>query len=274
MNTSASPLKVAVSSDGSRPGSSINAPNPVVLYVIAFQDCLLTIHYRPIIHIHAVLRKLATEIVQPSSNWLTYALLENVICEFGPQLRRVEAEVDGIDEQVMFLDDHRRSQTEFKAILRQMKRALGSLNHLERLLSPKIKLLTALRAHVPGKEQASGLYVRDVEDKLNGLVDDISRTEDTLKRAHPIYLAWIQIEQAEIGNEANVQMKRLSVFAALGTPIVIISSLWGMNVIVPFQSISGSMAQLSLLGPFFGLILFGCIATVLVWVVGIRYKCF
>lgn len=242
---------------------------PATLYILIFSDYVISVHHQPVPHIRRVLRRLYTLKTSPhlrlSSDWIMYSLLDDTVDEFLPQLNALEAEVDTIDELVLFL-----SHTDQSDMLRRIGRARKRVTHLLRLLKPKTEILKVLTKRCPDRlQQHTLIYLRDVSDHVLTNLQNLDQYGETLNRSHSNYLAQISIELNEQSNRMNVVMKKLTAAAALVLPLSLISGIWGMNVPVPGQPDIKSYSQYI---PFM-LIVSGMIAMMLImYMIGHRNR--
>ncbi|PJF17781.1 Mg2+, CorA-like/Zinc transporter domain-containing protein [Paramicrosporidium saccamoebae] len=220
---------------GRRPSmDGLDLNSPAVLYMLVFQNYVISIHHEPIPHIRRVLRRmygLKTSQLALSSDWVMYSLLDDAVDEFLPQMQNLELEVDTIDELVLFL-----THSEQSDMLRRIGRARKRVTHLQRLLKPKIEILKILTTRCPEfLREHTLIYLRDVNDHVLTDIQNLEQYSETLNRSHSNYLAHISIELNEASNRMNIVMKKLTAAAALVLPLSLVSGIWGMNVAVPGQ---------------------------------------
>ena len=72
-------------------------------------------------------------------DWITYALVDDIVDSFGPILRNIELEVDSIDDLVLILKENESSD-----MLRRIGHARKKVMLLLRLLSTKADVLRTL----------------------------------------------------------------------------------------------------------------------------------
>jgi magnesium transporter len=228
-------LSSATNNLGRRPSmDGLELNSPAILYILVFQNYVISIHHEPIPHIRRVLRRmygLKTSQLELSSDWAMYSLLDDTVDEFLPQMQNLELEVDTIDELVLFL-----THSEQSDMLRRIGRARKRVTHLQRLLKPKIEILKILTKRCPEfLREHTLIYLRDVNDHVLTDIQNLEQYSETLNRSHSNYLAHISIELNEASNRMNIVMKKLTAAAALVLPLSLVSGIWGMNVAVPGQ---------------------------------------
>ena len=202
-----------------------------------------------------------------TSDWIMYALLDDVVDEFIPNMKTMELEVDSIDDLVLVL-----RQTDQADMLRRIGRARNQVTHMLRLLKHKTDIIKILTKRNSDRLQSHTLlYLRDIQDHLVTMIQNLDQSGETLNRAHNNYLAQISIELAEMSNRMNLQVKKLTEITSLALPFAIIGSLWGMNVIVPMEQKSTSWAALV---PFFTLVFSSILLAISFWMMGRKLKFF
>lgn len=239
------------------------------LYLLVFGNYIISIHSEPITHAKHVIRRMypLRNLFHVTSDWIMYALLDDVVDEFIPNMKTMELEVDSIDDLVLVL-----RQTDQADMLRRIGRARNQVTHMLRLLKPKTEIIKILTKRTADRLQNHTLlYLRDIQDHLVTMIQNLDQSGETLNRAHNNYLAQISIELAEMSNRMNLQVKKLTEITSLALPFAIIGSLWGMNVIVPYERNHENLADLI---PFFSLIILSVLLAMVFWIVGRKLKFF
>ena len=239
------------------------------LYLLIFGNYIISIHSEPISHVRHVIRRMypLRNLFHVTSDWIMYALLDDVVDEFIPNMKTMELEVDSIDDLVLVL-----RQTDQADMLRRIGRARNQVTHMLRLLKPKTEIIKTLTKRTSDRLQNHTLlYLRDIQDHLVTMIQNLDQSGETLNRAHNNYLAQISIELAEMSNRMNLQVKKLTEITSLALPFAIVGSLWGMNVVVPFERNHTTLEDLI---PFFTLIIFSVVMAIVFWISGRKLKFF
>lgn len=237
------------------------------IFILLFQQkYLITIHKKPIRQFKNVIRRLnpIKNVFNITCDWFMYAMFDDIVDEYLPNIKAMEFEVEEIDDMILYLK--RTSQTE---MLRRIGSARNHVNQLIRLLKPKIEIINILtKRHSQQIQEHTLLYLRDTQDHLISMIQNLEQNSETLNRSHNNYLAQISIELAEMSNRMNLQVKILTQVTALALPFAIVGGLWGMNVVVPFEIVNGSMATWDQLIPFGFLVLLSVLLSVGFWFMG------
>lgn len=242
------------------------------IFLLLFPKHIITIHNQSIRQVRHVIRRVnpLKNVLKVTSDWFMYALLDDVVDEFTPSIKTMESEVEEIDDIILYLK--RTSQTE---MLRRIGYSRNRVNQLIRLLRPKIEIINILtKRHAQQLEENTLLYLRDTQDHLMGMIQVLEQNSETLNRSHNNYLAQISIELAEMSNKMNMQVQILTKVTSLALPFAIIGGLWGMNVVVPFEIVNGSMATWDMLMPFWSLVILSITLSVGFWFMGRQIKFF
>ncbi|KZV68127.1 cora-domain-containing protein [Peniophora sp. CONT] len=234
---------------------------PVNMYIIVFREGILSFHFRPTPHPQNVRRRIKQlrDYISVTSDWISYALIDDITDAFGPLIQSIEYEVDSIDELVLILKDAEQSD-----MLRRIGTCRKKVMGLLRLMGNKADVVKGLAKRCNENWKVAptgdiGLYLSDIQDHLITMTQNLNHYEKILSRSHSNYLAQISIEMTDANNQINDVLSKLT---ALGTVLVpmnlITAGLWGMNVHVPgqdieegyawFGAIVGALAAIALIG--------------------------
>ncbi|KAJ3016099.1 UNVERIFIED_CONTAM: CorA metal ion transporter [Siphonaria sp. JEL0065] len=213
---------------------SMSFMQPINVYINVFRECVLSFHSQPIVHLNNVLRRIQQLNVYGlniSTDWLNYALIDDITDGFMPSLRHIELEVDAIDELVLILKEREQSD-----MLRRIGHARKRVMMLLRLLITKADVIKAVikrSAQRIAPESETTLYLGDIQDHIITMVQNLNHCEKTLTRSHSNYLAQISIEITQASNRTNDVVMRMTALASILVPLNVITGLFGMNVTVP-----------------------------------------
>jgi magnesium transporter len=101
----------------------------------------LQFHFRPTPHPQNVRRRIKQlkDYISVTSDWISYALIDDITDAFGPLIQSIEYEVDSIDELVLILKDA--EQTD---MLRRIGRCRKKVMGLLRLMGNKADVVKGL----------------------------------------------------------------------------------------------------------------------------------
>lgn len=168
--------------------------------------------------------------------------------QFGPVIRRMEAEVDSIDDDVFIMRDDDKN-----TILKRIGQARKNCMALFRLLAGKADVLGGFTKrcnenYPMAPRMDIGMYLSDIQDHVVTMTSNISHFETILARAHSNYLATLSISNHSQAHMTNRVLNKVTLLAGVFVPLQLVSSLFGMNVPVPWVGSSSSN-----LAPFFGI---------------------
>lgn len=98
-------------------------------------------HFEPLPHPHNV-RKRAKQLkdfINVTSDWINYAIVDDITDSFAPLIQQIEVEVDSIDDLVLLLRESEQSD-----MLRRIGSCRKRVMHLLRLLSSKAEVIRGL----------------------------------------------------------------------------------------------------------------------------------
>ncbi|MBI3696288.1 MAG: magnesium/cobalt transporter CorA [Acidobacteria bacterium] len=149
---------------------------------------------------------------------LVYTILDVVVDEYLPALYRIGEEIDDIEDAVLE---------------NPAPQSLQRIFHLRRMLIEfrrnTIMMRDLLSNFVRNQEDRPDplyLYYRDIYEHLIRTIDLTETYRDLLTGALDIYLS-------AVANRTNEVMKILTIYGTIAIPMLVITSVYGMNVKIP-----------------------------------------
>ncbi|KAL4081401.1 hypothetical protein V8B97DRAFT_2020206 [Scleroderma yunnanense] len=212
---------------------------PLNMYIVVFREGILSFHFRPTPHPQNVRRRIKQlkDYINVTSDWISYALIDDITDAFGPLIQSIEYEVDSIDELVLILKD-----TEQSDMLRRIGRCRKKVLGLLRLMGNKADVVKGLAKRC--NENWRVAPTSDI-DHLITMTQNLNHYEKILSRSHSNYLAQISIEMTDANNQINDVLSKLTALGTVLIPMNLVTGLWGMNVHVPGQDITEGYAWFS-----------------------------
>ncbi|KAK0656696.1 hypothetical protein B0T16DRAFT_319983 [Cercophora newfieldiana] len=259
--------------------SSENFLEPVNMYVVVFREGVLSFHFSVTPHPANVRRRIRQlrDYLILSSDWISYAIIDDITDVFGPLIQNIEDEVDDIDDAILQLhsseDASERDRKAEKSDAgetssaeagRDMLRRVGDCRKrvmsLYRLLGNKADVIKGFAKRCNEHWEVAprseiGLYLGDIQDHIVTMTSNLSHYEKILARSHANYLAQINIRMNERQEQTADVLGKLTVLGTIVLPMNIITGLWGMNVWVPGQDSEGDLIWFAAITA--GLLFFG-----------------
>ncbi|KAF8213971.1 hypothetical protein K438DRAFT_1802658 [Mycena galopus ATCC 62051] len=214
---------------------------PLNMYIIVFREGTLSFHFRPTPHPQNVRRRIThlKDYISVTSDWISYALIDDITDAFGPLIQGIEYEVDSIDELVLILKEAEQSD-----MLRRIGTCRKKVMGLLRLMGNKADVVKGLAKRCNEHWRVAptsdiGLYLSDIQDHLITMTQNLNHYEKILSRSHSNYLAQISIEMTDANNQINDVLSKLTALGTVLIPMNLVTGLWGMNVHVPGQDVPG-----------------------------------
>lgn len=222
---------------------------PVNFYMVVFRDGVLTFSFVDNPHASNVRKRIGKlrDYVSLSSDWICYAMIDDIVDSFGPVIRDVELESEAIEDHVFIarVDD-------FESFLPRIGGLRKKVMSLMRLLGGKADVIRGFSKRC--NEQYSvtprgdiGLYLGDIQDHVVTMMSNLGHFEKMLSRSHTNYLAQLNVTNLALGNHVNKVLSKVTLIATILVPMNLICGLFGMNVNIPGKDDAG-------LGWFFGII--------------------
>ncbi|KAK4185964.1 putative metal ion transporter [Podospora australis] len=236
---------------------SENFLEPVNIYIVVFRECVLTFHFSVTPHpanVRRRVRQLSDSLIF-SSDWISYAIIDDITDAFGPLIQTIEDEVDDIDDAILQMhssedrdgglseksDNGDASSAEVgRDMLRRVGDCRKRVMSLYRLLGNKADVIKGFAKRCNEHWEVAprseiGLYLGDIQDHIVTMTSNLSHYEKILARSHGNYLAQINIRMNERQEQTADVLGKLTVLGTIVLPMNIITGLWGMNVWVPGQ---------------------------------------
>ncbi|KXX79464.1 Magnesium transporter ALR2 [Madurella mycetomatis] len=242
---------------------------PFNIYVVVFREGTLSFSYANNSHASQVRKRITMlkDYVALSSDWICYALIDDIVDSFAPVISKLEGDTDQIEDEVFIARTDDMAQ-----FLRKIGTARKNTMALMRLLGGKADVLRGFTKRCNENYKVTprmdiGLYLGDIQDHVVTMMNNLGHFEKMLSRAHSNYLAQISIDGIAQGTNTNKVLSKITLLASIIVPLNVVTGLFGMNVYVPWRDFES-------LAPFFGilgsLIGFCILALLLAW----RYRWF
>jgi len=223
---------------------------PIHYYAVVFRYGILTFSYHSTPHSNNVLKRIARlrDYMDISTDWIAYALIDDITDGFMPVIRDVDREVDTIEDQVFIA----RSEDSSKVFM-QIGECRRKVMSLLRLLSGKSDVIKGFAKRCNPQFSVAptsdvGMYLSDIQDHVVTMRDTLTHSEQLLSRIHTNFLAQVNIENINSGNKTNKMLGKVTLIATMLVPMNLVTGLFGMNVPVPFHDSPGVWAWLGILG--------------------------
>lgn len=234
---------------------------PFNIYVVVFREGTLSFSFSPNPHASHVRKRITTlkDYVALSSDWICYALVDNIVDSFAPVIQQIERETDNIDDQVFIA-----RTDDMHGFLRKIGTVRRNVMALMKLLGGKADVLKGFTKRCNANYRVTphmdiGLYLGDIQDHVVTMMASLAHFEKMLSRSHSNYLAQLHIDNITRGNNANKVLSKITVLASILVPLNLVCGMFGMNVDVPWRNVEGLEPFFGILG---GLVLFSIICLV------------
>lgn len=194
------------------------------LHIALRQNCLLTVHDRPLEAVKRVFDRCATDPrpLQNGASFLLYLLSDAVVDGYFPVLDALGDEIDSLEDAVI--------EAPARARMRRIFEVKRVVVQLRKIVSPQREVYNAVsRRDYPYIDARTAVYFRDVHDHLVRASEVIDSYRDLVANVLDAYLACIS-------NRLGQVMKQLTVIATIFMPLAFITGFFGMNFTgIPFS---------------------------------------
>lgn len=168
---------------------------PVNMYVVVFREGVLSFHFSQTPHPANVRRRIRQlmDYLILSSDWISYALIDDITDVFGPLIQAIEDEVDEIDEMIMQMhsstsnkegshDDTLVPSFGPGEMLRRVGQCRKKVMGLYRLLSNKADVVKGFAKRCNEQWEVApkseiGLYLGDIQDHIMTMTGNLTHYE-------------------------------------------------------------------------------------------------
>ncbi|PWY69754.1 cora family metal ion transporter [Aspergillus heteromorphus CBS 117.55] len=172
---------------------------PVNMYVVVFREGVLSFHFSQTPHPANVRRRIRQlmDYLILSSDWISYALIDDITDVFGPLIQAIEDEVDEIDEKIMQMHaDERGMESSNKEadndsvatslapgeMLRRVGVCRKKVMGMYRLLSNKADVVKGFAKRCNEQWEVApkseiGLYLGDIQDHIMTMTSSLTYYE-------------------------------------------------------------------------------------------------
>lgn len=180
-------------------------------FLVSFHDAVSD----PFEPVRARLRAQSGKIRSRRSDYLLYALLDNIVDHGFPVLEWYGEQIEALEEKLL---DHPARDT--LAEIHQVRR---DLLLVRRMLWPQREMLVQLyREEYPCIEQDTRMFLRDCYDHTVQIMDLMESYREMAASMLEVYLS-------SVSNRLNESMRLLTMVATVFIPLTFISGIYGMN---------------------------------------------
>lgn len=209
----------------------------VKMYFLVFNEGVISFHFEPVAHCRNVRRRMRQlkDYLTLTSDWIAYALIDDITDSFAPQIRMIEEEADFVEDAV-YIDT---KAVEMETLLKRLGEARKCTMQLMRMLSGKADVIRgfAKRCQESKKSVSNemSLYLGDIQDHVLTMYQNLSAYEKIFSRSHFNYMGLLQMEFVNSSNRMTDVLGKVTIIGTIMVPMNLITGLFGMNVKVPGQ---------------------------------------
>lgn len=223
------PARQLEAADGTRSSS----PN---VYAIVFREGVLSFNFGNSPHGSHVRNRIKEHRshLALTSDWICYALIDDIVDGFAPFINRVQAGVEMIEDDVSIT-----RPDDIGLALQRIYRYRKEVLQIRQLMNDKTDVVRCFARHCDSFGPATTnvtLYLSDIRDHVLSMMANLLHAEQMLSRAQEKYLSQLSFDSTRMRNEIAATLSRLTVIAGIIVPMQFITGLFGMNVTVPGET--------------------------------------
>jgi len=199
-------------------GASGDDPKPVEVHCYYAEGYLITVHQGECGVFGDLREKHARRLTKVEEGpGILYLVVDALVDSFFPHMQGFDEQIDELETAIFSNPTDEELQKVFT-----MKRQLVALRQI---ITPQRDAFAALvggRFDLPGMDDETERYFRDVYDHLIRLSDELDTYRDLMTGAMDVYLS-------TVSNKLNVVMKQLGVVATIFLPLSFLTGFFGQN---------------------------------------------
>jgi magnesium transporter len=161
---------------------------PVNMYVVVFREGIISFHFSQTPHPANVRRRIRqlSDYLYVTTDWISYAIIDDVTDAYIPLIQRIEEEVDGIDDIILDMQGDtfsaEKAARSHADLLRQMGDCRKKVMRLYRLLGTKADVIKGFAKRCNEQWEVApkseiGMYLGDIQDHIVTMTGNLSHYE-------------------------------------------------------------------------------------------------
>ncbi|KAJ3347139.1 CorA metal ion transporter [Kappamyces sp. JEL0680] len=204
---------------------------PITVYIIIFDECIITFHSAANPHsrnVRSRIDQLASYgDVSITTEWINYALIDDITDSFIPLMKIIEMEVDAVEE-IVLIPVLKNDYVDMD-MLRRIGMVRKRVVQLLRLISTKVEVMKTIINRYMNQQGETRFYLEDIHDHIATMMQNLGHYEQSLARSHSNYLAQISIDITQASNRTSDTVMRMTLLASILVPLNVITGLFGMK---------------------------------------------
>jgi magnesium transporter len=200
---------------------------PCQLAVFIGENYLITLHngeLKPLVKLFRecqIDEESQQEYFSRGSGYLLYRLVDRLVDYCLPILNKIGGSIEDVEDSI-FSDRMRGAVKEISVLRRDIisfRRIIWPMRAVIGSLEPKIRRFTTMDMAV---------YFGDIVDHVEKIWDGLDEYKEVIEGLNDTY-------DSLATNRTNEVVRILTVIATILLPITVVSSVWGMNITLPFE---------------------------------------
>ena len=155
------------------------------------------------------------------SGYIFYTIIDQLVDYCFPILRKVDHNVDRLEDSV-FTDEPRR-------IIREIAEVRRDIIAVRRIIRHQIPVVEEL------ENSEHPLLHEDMDEYYGDIVDHLYKALDILDENNEVISSLSETADRLVTHRTNEVVRILTVISVVLLPMTLISSIWGMNIPLPFE---------------------------------------
>lgn len=197
------------------------------LDIIITKNTIITSHYRSILPLKAILdscnlyKESRKSYMSQGPGYLLFYMLTGFWKSCLTKLEQVDKRVDEIEKEIF--------RGKEKEMVLEISFVKTDIIKFWRIIEPQEEILESLA------NEGTSFFGQALSPYFSDILGTYGRAINSIKASKETILALEDTNQSLLSTKTNEIIRILTVFSVILLPLTLISSIWGMNIILPFS---------------------------------------
>ncbi|OJJ36108.1 hypothetical protein ASPWEDRAFT_41339 [Aspergillus wentii DTO 134E9] len=203
------------------------------MYAIVFRRGILSFTFGTSPHVGNIQnRMMERNQIALTSDWICYALIDDIVDGFGPLIDQVEQSIENMEDNFSIS-----RPDDIGLVLQWIYRCRKEITRIRHMLHDKIDVIKCFARHCEVRTSTDSsdvnLYLSDIQDHVLAMMANLAHSEQMLSSSQSKCLGQISMDSTRSRNATVDTLSKLSVIASILVPMQLITFFFAMNVPVP-----------------------------------------
>ncbi|KAJ5974306.1 hypothetical protein N7481_011516 [Penicillium waksmanii] len=217
-------------------------------YGVVFHDSILSFTFDDTPHPAHVWNRIKEHQSHLSltSDWICYALIDDIVDGFAPLIDRVTTSVEVTEDTLDITQPD-----DIGLALQNIHKYRKEVTHIRHLLNDKTDVVRCFARHcssLGASPSDVASYLSDIQDHVLTMMSHLTNAEQMLSRSQTKFMSRIAFDSTRMRNQIAETLSRLTAIGSIVVLMQVTTTSFGMNVEVPGQDVKNVAWWCGILG--------------------------